>query len=543
MNDKPLLMLLAFAAALTGCGTPGDGQTGPVDLPEDNGIYAVTWYIDPVDGNDANDGLSEDFPFRSLDPFSAAGIDGKNIYPAPGSKIAIKRGTVLRLTETFNLKGGTEAGWVAWGAWGPESEPKPVIAGSVELLTAAWTSSESGIYETDWSAQIDTTGNRSADGMEQGPGNLWFFDAAADDAAMTLWGWRQPSDITSGSSHGDWYYDADGQKLRLRWDSPPPAVTEAGVNRFMMDFSGQDFLLVEDLDFRYGGNYVLRGSMAGHLRFRRLDMSFCGGGTKDGEYIRLGNGIETNGNISDLVVEGCRFHQIYDTAFDPQNTGTTPVTQQGLVYRNNLVSHAGLASFEIWLRPADSLLSDITVENNTFIHAGGGWGYEQHDFPGTIKIGGDIVIFENGADGENVTIRRNVFHNPRVVIMSEFKDDQLKTKELVRGITFADNLWDPGEETAYGAVLYKDSGATLIESIKYASLDEWKASTDVPGKDLDSTEGEAGFTGASDAAVQDSAWIAAAPADQRPTRFGPFALYGNYTRPGAAADNRGRVVW
>ncbi|MCK6489290.1 MAG: hypothetical protein L6R48_13350 [Planctomycetes bacterium] len=504
-------------------------------LPPDDGSFLRTWHLDPDGGDDRNDGGSPERPLRTLAALSSRRLGA-------GTRVAIRRGSVLRLTATVQLHGGNAAGWAAYGAYGEPRLPKPILLGSTGIAADAWQAAGPGRWRLDWSERIDCADGRRADGVEQGPGNLWFFAGQGAEAAMTAWGWRRQHALAPAATRGDWHYDPAARAITLAWPGPPPAWSEAAPNRTLLSYKGQSHLIVEDLDLRYAGGYVFAGHETAHLRLRRLDLSFSGGGTKNGAYVRLGNGIEVAGNTRDVVVEGCRLHQIFDTGIDPQNTGPVAVVQRGLTFRGNLISRMGLASFELWARPAGSRLEGVLIEGNTCLGAGRGWGYEQHDHAGQSKVGADLVIFENQAAAADLAVRRNVFAGGRLVLLAEFQERQAATRALVRALELRDNLWDPAPG-APAAMLFQgrvdaagnpDPGPSPV----YSRLADWQRSTLVPGKDAGSIQGDPGFAAPRDALDQDRAWILGLPAasEQRPRRLGPFALAGDYRRPAAGAE-------
>lgn len=520
-----LLTLLSLLVLMSSAAPAGAVER----LPPDDGAFLRTWHLDPAGGDDRNDGGSPERPLRSLVALSSRRLGA-------GTRVAIRRGSVLRLTATVQLHGGNPDGWAAYGAYGDPRLPKPILLGSLGIAAAAWQVAGPGRWRLDWSDRIDCADGRRADGVEQGPGNLWFFAGQGAEAAMTAWGWRRQHPLGPAATRGDWHYDPVERAITLAWPGPPPAWTEAAPNRTLLCYKGQSHLIVEDLDLRYAGGYVLAGHETAHLRLRRLDLSFSGGGTKNGAYVRLGNGIEVSGNTRDVVVEGCRLHQLYDTGIDPQNTGPVAVVQRGLTFRGNLISRMGLASFELWARPAGSRLEEVLIEDNTCLGAGRGWGYEQHDHAGQAKVGADLVIFENRAAAADVVVRGNVFSGGRLVLLAEFQERQAATRALVRALDLRDNLWDPAPG-APAAMLFQgrvdaagnpDPGPSPV----FARLADWQRSGEVPGKDAGSTQADPGFAAARDARDQDRAWILGLPADAaaRPRHLGPFALAGDYRR-------------
>ena len=93
--------------------------------------FCASYYVDAVSGNDANNGLSAESAWKTLDKVNAAGFrEGDNIF--------FKRGQAFYGSLRPSVSG------VSYGAYGSGS--KPVITG-IALLTG-WVSSGNGVYET-----------------------------------------------------------------------------------------------------------------------------------------------------------------------------------------------------------------------------------------------------------------------------------------------------------------------------------------------------------------------------------------------------------
>ncbi len=524
-NLVPLLLVV-----LAGC-------RSVADVPEPT-TWAHTYFVDPESGSDSNDGLTEGTALRTLARFDANGT--QHLSMKPDTRVALKRGTVLRLEATVHLH-GSDTGWVGYGTYGDPALPKPLLLGSVAITAAQWSAPDAnGVRTLDWSPFIDANDGRSPDGVEQGPGNLWFFESDAPDARMTGWAWRKQNPLGPGNPRGDAYYDPAARVVRLVWPDAAPPFTEAGVNRVMIDPSGQAHVLLEDWDLRYGGNYALKGHAVAHLHVRGVEVSFIGGGTKSqlhgvDQYVRAGNGFEVFGDGSDVVVERCRVHQAYDTGLDPQDVSSGDVTMDGVTFRDDLISYPGLAGFELWERPDapfSGTLRNVTVENDTLLSAGRGWGYEQHDHPGQAKIGAAFLTSTCRGTANGVVVRHNVIIAPRVVIATDFHPD---TRPFFLAFAFDENLWNLSGG-GLGVVLFEGQTGTLEADLTgspvFQDLASWQASTDDPGQDAHSVQATAAFDAPLDPVTEDQAWIFGLPADDplRPTRLGPFALRGDYRR-------------
>lgn len=461
MKPTPLLLVCAFVA----CAPPDEV------LPSED-VFSEARYVDDLLGSDTNDGTTPERAWQSVGKVNA-------FLPRTSTRIAFKRGGTWR--GALKLHGGTSRGFVSYGAFGAEGAPRPLFLGSIDA-SAGWTDADGdGVWTRDW--EEDPT--LPTLDVVQGPGNLWFLD---DAGAVVRWGFRKQS-AAQLISEGDFFYDSAARRLQLKSAVQPHGRIEAGLNRVHFPFAGQSYLLVEDLDLRFGGGYALQGHEVKHVRFRRLDISWSGGGTKRGEYVRLGNGVEFVGNVDDVLVEDCRFFQLYDTAVDCQNTGTARFVQQHVVFRRNVISRMGLASFEFWGRGgAGSRFDDIRFEHNTCLFAGGGWGFVQHDHPGQSQLGADVVIFENDAAATGVVVRDNLFVQPQVGFFAEYQTEKPATRALVDGLSLDFNLY--ASPVAHLALLYAgDDPVLLPTSRKFGSLEAWRAF----GKETHGLEGNPGF--------------------------------------------------
>jgi hypothetical protein len=455
---------LVLSLALVGC-------TAAPPPPED--VFAESRFVDDVSGDDGADGTTPETAWRTLTKVNA-------FIPRTSTRILFKRGGVWRGPLTPH-GGSATRGWVSYGAWGAATAPKPLFLGSDDLSEGWLDLNLDGIWERTW----DDDASLPSGDVVQGPGNLYFLDA---DGGVARWGFRKQTRAQL-AQEGDFFFSPTERRLELVARAQPGGRLEASRNRTWAEFSGQSFLIFEDLELRFGGGYAFRGHEATHLRFRRLDVSWTGGGTKTGQYVRLGNGVEFEGNVSDAVVEDSRFFQLYDTGVDCQATGPAVFVQKDIVFRRNIISRTGLGSFEFWGRGgAGSRFEDVRFENNTCLYAGGGWGFEQHDHVGQGQLGADVVVFENSAAVSGLVIRDNVFFTPRVGFFAEYQQRQAATRALVDGATLDFNLYAHPEK--FVAVLYLGDDPLLLPlSQKFTSVEGFRAT----GKEAHGLEDDPGF--------------------------------------------------
>jgi hypothetical protein len=460
----------------------------------------VAWYVDPLDGSDGADGTSEATALRTLTALPS-GLAGD-------TTVALRRGTVTRLDQTLQLHGNNK-GWVCYSTYGDPAEPKPILAASVPVLAADWSSPDAAGRRTlDWAPHRLDDEHHDPDGPEQAPGNLWFFDEDSDDAALIGSGWKR-ADADALSAQGDWSYDVNTQVVTLLWAGDPAPVTEAALPlQPAITFDGQRNVILEDWDLRWAGGYAVRGHAAENIRVRRVDVGFIGGATKPGELVRLGNGFETNGDVADVVVEACRFHEIYDTGFDPQDVSGAP-HQDRLTFRDNLIHQTGLAGVELWARPAAARLRDVAIEGNTFVGIGYGWGYAQHESAASPQIGAALLIGDNAAGVSGLTFTGNHVLDSRAALVADWASEGGRT--LLATLGTSNNTWAGISEPAvvlFDGTINADGTTHLGDSATYATLPYWQANVLVPGAERGSSVNE----------------DAVRPAVRDATRFGAFPV-------------------
>jgi hypothetical protein len=130
----------------------------------------------------------------------------------------------------------------------------------------------------------------------------------------------------------------------------------------------------------------------------------------DGLTVRYGNAIEVWDKGHDVLVEGCRVYENYDGGADLQ--GVPGTTIRNIVIRNNIFWNNGFDTFD-WSWGV--VVENVYFENNTCLHAGGGWAYETEGFPRLSAFLPDSVgwhVFCTDVRGQSqISIRRNIFYN------------------------------------------------------------------------------------------------------------------------------------
>lgn len=341
-------------------------------------VFATTYYVDDIAGNDLNNGLSPSSAWQTLTKVNATVF-------SPNDSILFIRGGVWR--GQLIPKSGSSLGYITYSDYGTGN--KPLFLGSVNK-------SQTG----DW---IDEGGNiwRCSETFPTDIGNLIFNNATS----FGIKKWSQTNLLTQG----DYWYDLSSGNVRLFSTSNPASFyseIECALRNHIIFFQNVSYAVFNNLSLKYGAAHGFGGGNTQHLIIRACDISYIGGGDLDrnGSNVRFGNGIEFWANAINNTVEQCKIWEIYDAGLSNQNH-TNAVQQFNIRYHNNIIYNCALASFEYWNMPSTSTTSYIYFENNTCINAGYGWGIQRPD-----RVGAHILLAYNEAITDSIFIRNNIFY-------------------------------------------------------------------------------------------------------------------------------------
>lgn len=397
-------------------------------------VRGQTYYVSN-DGDDRNDGLSPECPWRTLRRVSTAPL-------AEGDGVRFRRGDLFR--GSVQTKPG-----VTYAAYGEGDKPK-LYAWDKNLadpsLWEPWDGAH-GIWHL--TEPILDCGTLVFEGGEAHSRKLipsyrdgGFvcrdhpsrpFDMAAEmtedldlvclyDGRLTdipSKGEDFPVPIIDGESFGDLY---------LRCDRGNPGAVfgdiEALPRRRVFAIGGNGNVTVDNLCIKYTGEHAIAGG-GGCLRGLRVtncEIGWIGGSIQHyfgtdpnypeggrGTVTRYGNGIEIYGGCDGYTVENCYIYQVYDAAMTHQiSTGGGVFRLRNILYRHNLVERC-VYSIEYFLEkdPADteSFMENCEISENMLRFSGYGWGQQRHNTHTPAHIKG--WSYENTA--RNFRIRGNLF--------------------------------------------------------------------------------------------------------------------------------------
>ncbi len=369
-----------------------------------NVSFPMSFYVDSEAGSDSASGVSPDTAWRTLSKVNSADI-------RPGESVLFKRGGLWR--GQLVLKCGEPGRRLTYGNYG--EGPLPILQGSADALGAgAWTAHSSGIWKSRDTFSLDV-GNIIVD---HGVTNGWKKWKLAD--CTKTW---------------DFLYDRNDHHVYLRHPSNPGTVCsslELALDQHVVNHANCHDTTVEGLAVRYGAAHGFGGSSTRRMLIRNCDIYWIGGGVlgsevkADGSITRFGNGIEWWGSSDSNVVTSNRLWEIYDAAMtDQSDTGN----HTNLVWSYNLVWNSEYA-YEHFNRSKDYTVVDITVEHNTFVDSGLGWGNVQRPDPNSAPL----MIWYSEGPTVRFDIRDNIF------AISRQQGVRMTTDWHTR-VTLRNNLW------------------------------------------------------------------------------------------------------
>lgn len=362
--------------------------------------YSVTgggkiYYVSSSEGNDANDGLSEAKPWKTL-----ARVNNTSV-PA-GSVILFRRGDIWNMEGRFLSKAN-----VTFSAYGTGA--KPVFANYIDASkTSDWTNVGenlwvySGSYETpnppgknyngvdisDKYPKLDIPGSyiTSVDGADGNDiGNIIFNDDEgwgvkitkknAVDTSIelgtvptgfgTLTHHARPfADQKNLAQNLEYYHNPTESRLYLYCDGGNPAEV---FSRIKLVVEGYGFyggtesvsknVTLDNLAFKYWGCHGISVNQAVDFTVRNCEIGWCGGsvqgytwGGRD-EPTRFGEGIQNWGNCKNFRILNNYLHQIFDGATSSQQSswaGLTRVVMENVEVLDNCYENNS-SNIEFWM--------------------------------------------------------------------------------------------------------------------------------------------------------------------------------------------------
>ncbi len=436
----------------------------------------VSYYVDDVNGDDSRTKIqaqNPSTPWKSLTPVNGYFYIG-------GDSIKFKCGGVWRGSIKGKGGGGISKKHIVFTSYGTGA--KPLFLGSLNKSSVSdWVDEGNNIWHCKDTTHSDV-------------GNVIFTFNNALVFGHKKW---QASDL---KVQGDFWYDRWNSYNLKVYSTVNPALKYSGIElalsrkEYMVSFSGQDYMVVENLEFKYGGGYCIKGHQSSNLIFQNLKITYMGGGDMDyangfkgskgqdtSRNIRYGNAIEFNGNCNNMIVRNNEVGEMYDCGVGCEMYVSNS-KMYNLYFYNNIIYNCGLASLDFWGRDDShtSLYNNIHFENNTCYNAGAGWGYEERP----DKYGGQVNFSFTNISNKNIFFQNNIFYNSSAVGSSYPIYFSYVSNVDAAFLKLNNNLVYQEDSANFIAVFYADSVKDYIyNQATVAGVAKFKTQT---GKDLNS---------------------------------------------------------
>ena len=348
----------------------------------------ATYYIS-ASGCDLNDGLTPDTPWRTIKRANEAVIGGDTV--------CFKRGDIFfgQIRAPKKNDSGTPTTYKAYG-----DGAKPVVSQYKMAKKDAWEDIGNGVW------RIDLTDVSKIDGnVTELDTNVGFIKI---DGAI-----KPRKFFELQKLERQWDYYNDKQFVYVKSLKNPSLLAEDikfACNIIHMPFV--DDLCVEDIAFIGSGSHGISGTV-NRATIRNCEFHELGGSELTTHFrpcVRYGNGVECWTDSSEVLVENCRFSNIYDVALTMQGHEVTR-GWVNITFRKNVIWNCQ-QGFEVWSRGgvAGTGFQNCVFENNVCIDSGYCWGY---DVRGYRLCSSHLLLYDLECPLCDITVRNNTFYGSR----------------------------------------------------------------------------------------------------------------------------------
>ena len=415
-----------------------------------------TYYVSSKYGNDDNDGLTENTPWKTLEKVSKASL-------RHGDKVLFRRDDLFRgcvYTKpgvTYSAYGtgkkpefyGSETSLCNSGMWKLYDEKNSIWKYAKSMHDAGTIVFNSGEH---FARKLIPSYNGKTFVLrdntdipfiisEQLTNDLDFYWEFGEDVYNTT--------ETKGESFPvpEMYKVNPTGAIYLRCEKGNPAEVfdeiESVARVHMFIVGDNENVTIDNICVKYVGMHGVTGG--GHVKgltVTNCEFGFIGGAIQHflgtdpnfpvggrGSVTRFGNAIEIYGGCEDFTVENNYIYQSYDAGITHQITTDRKVIMKNILYRNNLIEKC-VYGIEYFLDKIngekESIMENVEISGNFIRLSGYGWGQQRHntDTPAHIKSWN----FSNTA--KNFTIKNNIFDRSAYRMLHLVCDDEMSLPML-----------------------------------------------------------------------------------------------------------------
>lgn len=353
----------------------------------------MIFYVDSIDGNNTNNGLSMSTPFKDLTPFKYSSTSPNSSVLRGGDSILIKCNSKIYGYNKLYFYGDKDI--VYLGCYG--GGDLPILSMSKIVDENNYIKQSENVYYIDLSDSQLYSGTISDD---FNVGNIYF----SDKNTISFSRKNSLSDLTENF---DFYVDTTG-KCYIYYPQSPYLYSKT-IHFNIADnysiFQTTNNLIIENIQFDGCGVHGINTSASdgyNNINIKNCVFKNLGGSYQSDGQTRYGNGFECYNKGNNITVNSCYFENIYDVAVTAQGT-TSDISNINFI--NNYIYHC-TQGFEIWSEGTIGLFN-IYFNNNTCYECG-----YINDKPGNRNNACAIIIRPINTPYGNININNNLIYNP-----------------------------------------------------------------------------------------------------------------------------------
>lgn len=411
-------------------------------LARGNKVY----YVSSLNGNDANDGLSPEKPWRTLSKLYDIKAGGIVIYSVakPGDAVLFERGSEFNKYESMDKAVPSYLDvypGVTYGAYGKGD--KPMFTASVLTSKPAGTWSATDTPNV-WKLEDSLEGYKDIGNMifrgKDGEGwgiKVYVADrqnpyngGLTSESGMVTTGFEfyrsggvNFYSIADMHNNLEFFHDEVANELYLYYDkgNPGELFDEIRMSSHTIGIAGElsdkniaDYpTVIDNLAVKYTGRHGISAGQHFNLTIENCVLEWIGGSDNG-----LGNAVENWGSCDAFYVRNCYVNQIFDTGLTSQGTGS----MINIEFSGNVIENCNM-SVEFFNGGADTCFENVFVKDNYERYAGYGFGHQRsiYNLTGTFFL---------GAKGWGTPTKNMVFENNINLSCPKFA---INTAGLARG--------------------------------------------------------------------------------------------------------------
>ncbi len=359
-----------------------------LNSPNTEELYTITGvkYYFSSDGDDSNDGLSPQTPFKSLEKI-------KDLTFRSGDAILFKRNSVYRVKEAIEICSG-----VTVGSYGEGEKPRFYASLKDYAVSDYWHATDK---ENVWKADF-----------EQGEACGMFFDHGKNTG--TLW----KAGVDSLKKNYDYHHDVENNTVYLYFDGGNPGEKFSSIEisyrlHFMFRLNMVTDCVIDNLCIKFSGGFAVVGS-GQNISITNCEMGYLGGLHGFRLNVRYGNAIEFSHYVVNLRVENNWIYQTFDTAVSWQLGAEA--TYENISFSYNLFEYNN-ADIEFFSK-GETVENNFLMKNNLMRFTSSGWGTHDEE-RGVRGIEGCIRAHSHGMKKFGYTVfEDNVMDCPARQVIS-----------------------------------------------------------------------------------------------------------------------------